>query len=488
MSEQPTIQIQTKPQGKVLSNYRYSTARVQMIRGPLGSGKTMESCQKIFAFMCNQQPNEEGIRPSRFVAIRNTFPDLANTTIKDWLELYRDLGHYTQGGVEPPHQNLEFELDDGTIVNSEIIFLALDREDSVKKLRGTQVTGFWLNEAKELPKSIIDMADLRHGRYPSKAAGGIDCTWHGMIGDYNSPDEDHWIYKLSEITKPKGWEFFHQPGGLIREGEKFKENLDAENVHNLPEGYYVRGMEGKDFEWIKVNLANEYGFVMDGKPVYPEYVDSTHCLADVYEPDQSLPLTLGIDFGRTPACAIFQFVPVMGRWVAVDEFVTEDMSATSFAPELKRYLDREYPNFKFARGGGDPSGMNRGQATDDVAFSILRKHGINCVFPTNTNKPAVRRAAIIDPMKRLCMDGKPAFMISPKAKNLRKGLMGGFCYRRIQVAGDARYSDEPDKNQYSHICEAAEYALMDGGEGRKAITTTNNNFSKPIKISDWSVF
>ena len=192
MSEQPTIQIQTKPQGKVLADYRYSTARVQMIRGPLGSGKTMESCQKIFAFMCHQEPNDQGVRPSRFVAIRNTFPDLANTTIKDWLELYRDLGHYTQGGVEPPHQTLEFELEDGTVVNSEIIFLALDREDSVKKLRGTQVTGFWLNEAKELPKSIIDMADLRHGRYPSKAAGGIDCTWHGMIGDYNSPDEDHW--------------------------------------------------------------------------------------------------------------------------------------------------------------------------------------------------------------------------------------------------------------------------------------------------------
>jgi len=439
--------------------------------------------------MCEQEPNSEGIRPSRWVGIRNTFPDLANTTIKDWLELYRELGHYTQGGIEPPHQKLKFELEDETIVESEIIFLALDREDSVKKLRGMQVTGFWLNEVKELPKAIVDMCDLRHGRYPSMAAGAVDATWHGMIGDYNAPDEDHWIYKMAEITKPKGWKFFKQPGGLLRNGEKFSENPYAENLSNLPEGYYIRGMEGKDFEWIKVNLANEYGFVTDGKPVYPEYVDSVHCLPEEYEPDPTLPLTLGIDFGRTPACAILQFIPVMGRWIGVDEFVTEDMSATSFAPELKRYLDRVYPDFRFARSGGDPSGMNRGQATDDVAYSILRKHGINCVYPTHSNKPSIRRAAIIDPMKRLCMDGKPAFMISPKAKVWRKGLMGGFCYRRVQVAGDARYSDEPEKNNiYSHICEGGEYALMAGGEGRKAITSSNSNFAKPVKLPDWNIF
>ena len=452
------------------------------------SAKTVESCQKILTLMCEQEPNDQGIRPSRWVAIRNTFPDLANTTIKDWLELYRDLGHYTQGGIEPPHQTIEFELEDGTIVQSELIFLALDRDDSVKKLRGMQVTGFWLNEIKELPKPIVDMCDLRHGRYPSKAAGGIDPTWHGMIGDYNAPDEDHWIYHLAEVVRPTGWTFFKQPGGLIRKGEKFEENPNAENLHNLPEGYYIRGMEGKDFEWIKVNLANEYGFVMDGKPVYPEFVDSVHTLDEEYKPDKTLPIILGIDFGRTPACALLQFIPVMGRWIAFDEFLTEDMSATSFAPELKLYLDRNYAGFKFGRGGGDPSGMNKGQATDDVAYSILRKNGINTVFPTFTNKPAVRRAAIIDPMKRLCMDGKPAFMVSPKARMLRKALMGGFCYKRIKVAGDKRYSDEPDKNEYSHIAEACEYALVAGGEGRKAITSSNANFNKPVKVQDWHVF
>ena len=68
------------------------------------------------------------------------------------------------------------------------------------------------------------------------------------------------------------------------------------------------------------------------------------------------------------------------------------------------------------------------------------------------------------------MDGKPAFTIYPKCKMWRKGLMGGFKYRRVQVIGDEKFTDEPDKNIYSHICEAGEYGLQGAGEGRGAIT------------------
>lgn len=481
------IEYITKPQGEVLEQYMVSWDRVEAIMGPLGSGKTVQSCQKLFDAMCRQEPNAEGVRPSRWIAVRNTYPDLTSTTIKDWLELYRDLGRYVGGGLEPPTHHLDFDLEDGTTVSAQVIFLALDRADAVKKLRGVQCTGFWLNEMKELPKPIVDMADLRHGRYPSMAAGGIKPTWHGMIGDTNAPDEDHWYYHLAEVAKPDNWNFHRQPGGVFIDGDGFTPNENAENLHNLPEGYYIKGMAGKSPDWIKINLANEYGYVAEGKPVYPEYVDSVHCLKEEYKPDINLPIILGVDFGRTPACALIQFNPAMGRYIGFDEFVTEDMSASTFAPELKLYLDRTYPGFKFARGGGDPSGDNRGQATDDTPFKILRKHGLSCVHPTNTNDPLIRRSSIINPIKRLCMDGKPAFMISPKCKMWRKGLMGGFCYKRIQVAGDERYKDDPDKNKYSHICEAGEYGLQQAGEGREAVKS-QTGYTKPVQAGSFDAF
>jgi len=99
----------------------------------------------------------------------------------------------------------------------------------------------------------------------------------------------------------------------------------------------------------------------------------------------------------------------------------------------------------------------------------MRAAGIPCT-PTLTNDPALRRAALELPMKELCMDGKPRFLISPKARMIRKGLQGGFCYRRIQVSGE-KYTDEPDKNEYSHPVEALEYALQGEGEGRQALSS-----------------
>lgn len=434
--------------------------------------------------MLRQAPNSQGVRPTRFYAVRNTYSDLHTTTIKDWLALYGDLGGYKGGGSEPPQQKLFFKLEDGTFVQSEIIFVALDRPDAVKKLRGSQVTGFWLNETKELSKPIVDMADLRHGRYPSMASGGIEPTWHGMIGDTNAPDEDHWYYKLAEEEKPKGWSFFRQPGGLIKQGKLYIENPNAENIRNLPPGYYMNGVAGKSEDWIKVNLCNEYGFVSHGKPVYPEYVDSVHCLEEDYIPILGLDCYIGLDFGRTPAAAFMQYNSAMGRYIAFDELVTEDMSATSFAPTLKEKIAREYSHLKFLIYG-DPAGNQKGQQVDTQIFEILNSAGIPAI-PTETNNTAVRRGAIINPMKRLCIDGRPAFLLSPKCKTLRKGMAGGFCYKRVQVAGDEKYKDEPDKNKYSHVCEAAEYALQGAGEGKlqDPVSVRNSMAGMPQKINN----
>lgn len=304
------FEIRMRPQGRVLGEYMRSRARVSLIMGPLGSGKTYQSCQKVLTLMTEQAPDQHGIRKTRFYAVRNTYPDLMTTTVKDWMELFGDLGVFKGGGSEPPTHRLDFDLPDGTRVVSELVFFALDREDSVKKLRGAQVTGFWLNEVKELRKPIIDMADLRHGRYPSAADGGP--TWHGMIGDTNAPEHGHWYYDLAENDRPEGWEFYKQPGGVIRNGTKedgrvlWVPNSDAENIRNLPEGYYVRGMAGKSDEWVSINLANEYGSFVDGA-YYSVQMKRMRELGRICEVphDPGLPVNTFWDLGRSDYMAIW---------------------------------------------------------------------------------------------------------------------------------------------------------------------------------------
>jgi hypothetical protein len=473
------------PQYPVLNDFMRCRERVSAIMGPLGSGKTFAAVQRILQHMVEQEPNAQGERPTRFLAVRNTYPDLMSTTVKDFIAVFGEgsggLGKMRYGGLEPPTYRVDFNLEDGTRVRSEVVFLALDREDSVRRLRGQQCTAVWFNEMKELVKSVVDMADLRHGRYPSLASGGVTPTFHGMLGDTNACDEDHWYFHLAEEVRPKGWKFFRQPGGVFpgeKEGEWIP-NPDAENLVNLPQDYYTQGLEGKAHDWIDVMLANSYGFTVDGKPVHPEYVDSVHCTPEPIEVDKRYPLIIGIDFGRTPAAVVTQHIEDMGRRVVLDELCATDMSAAIFGPELKLWLDANYSGMP-VEVWCDPAGSAQSQATEDTPIRILRASGIPAQ-PCASNSPDLRRAAIANPARRICMDGKPALQVSPRAKMVRKGLMGGFCYRRLKIANSERFTDLPDKNVYSHPVEAAEYALMGSGEGREALMPAHRHRGGPMQ-------
>jgi len=87
---------------------------------------------------------------------------------------------------------------------------------------------------------------------------------------------------------------------VVKVNGKWVLNPAAENLAVLQRqapGYYDKRMQGKSDDWIKVNLGNQYGFVMDGKPVHPEYNDSVHSVDDVdWRPES--PIVLGFDFGR----------------------------------------------------------------------------------------------------------------------------------------------------------------------------------------------
>lgn len=456
---QPEIHYDYAAQGETLAQYIASRAPRTMIMGPLGSGKTNASCWRAMDIMCEQEPDADGVRRTRGAAVRNTYPDLISTTSKDWLEMFGDLGRWVAGGLEPPTHYLSFDLDDGTSVEAELVFIALDRPEHERKLRGLQLTFAWVNEVKELAKAIIDMLDLRVGRFPKD----VRPTWFGIFGDTNAPDSDHWYYRLAEEEKPEGWLFLRQPGGVIKQGDSYVINPNAENLHNLPPGYYERGMQGKKLDWIKVNLANEYGFVVDGRPIHPDYQDSMHCRA--FELDPREPLLVGMDFGLTPA-AVFGQRRQMGGWRIRTELVATNMGAEKFAHEIHLHLAQQYQGFHIGGFWGDPSGDNRAQSDESTAFQILKAAGLPAV-PAPTNDPLLRCGAVDGALTRI-IDGEPGLVVHPDCKSLRKALSGGYCYRRLAVSGE-RFADKPLKNEYSHVAEAAQYLLVGGGEHRPLV-------------------
>jgi len=492
-------QIRMKAQGEVLAKFHRSRARVSFIMGPLGSGKTIQACQKIIKLMTEQEPNKEGIRPTRWIAIRNTYSELFSTTIKDWTGLFGDLGTFKAGNKEPPSWKAQFRLDDGTMVQTEVIFLALDRPEHVKKLRGAQATGFWLNEVKELPKAVVDMADLRHGRYPSMATGGIGPTWHGMIGDTNAPDDVHWYYKLAEEDHPEGWDFYRQPGGVIRTDRKnelgqpiFEPNPNAENLSNLPPGYYEKGMAGKSSDWISVNLGNEYGLVVDGKPVYPEYNDLVHCPESGVNFLPHLPIGIGWDFGLTPCIVIVQITD-RGQLRIIDELAATDMGVKQFARDVvKPFLAQKYSIASIGLSMADPAGKIRHETEAKASLNILNDISTDDEEQTvplemgflTEGAPSniiVKRTESVRHYLTKMVDGQPGLVIDRRCKIIRKGFQGGYKYRLLNVSGDARYKEEPEKNLYSHPHDALQYIAMGALAGRIHSVVQETYVPPPIR-------
>jgi len=437
-----------------LARFHASDAFARGVMGPVGSGKSTAMCVELMQRARAQAPGPDGVRRTRFAVIRNTVRSLQDTALKTWLDWFGStyFGHYQK--TEMVHR-MRFED-----VEAEVLFRALDSPADVKKLLSLELTGAWVNEARELPRAVIDALADRVGRFPSRREGGA--TWAGLILDTNPPDTDHWWYRLAELERPAGWAFFRQPGGLLEQGGTFVPNPAAENLGNLPAGYYERAAAGRSPDHVRVYHCAQYGFVCDGRPVFPEYVDAVHCPAAPLDPAPGVPLVVGLDFGLTPAALIAQRLPG-GRWLWLDELVAEDMGVARFGRLLRDLLAGRYGGFE-VEVWGDPAGAARSQTDEKTAFQVLDALGVPA-RPAPSNDFTLRREAIAAPLSRL-VDGKPGLLVSPRCNTARRGLAGGYGLRRLAVAGTERFADKPDKNRFSHVIDAGGYALLGAGEGR----------------------
>lgn len=424
--------------------------------GAYGSGKTTTMINEVVAQACAVPAWNNGRRRSRWAFIRNTSGELQSTTLQTWLSWFDDLGDVYKR--QKPILTYEHTFNDGNgLVELEILFLALDRPDDVRKLKSLELTGAFLNEASELPKAVLDHLKGRVGRYPSNAFCKEPYR-SSIIFDTNPPEDDHWLYKMFEIEQPENHKLFKQPPGLIKDEDgRWTRNPHADNAAHLPFDYYTKLAQGQSEEFVKVFCLGEYGTVGTGRRVYPEFNSDLHAFESL-EVFDGEPIYLGWDFGLTPACVVLQFIG--GQVRIIREFIGNDIGVRGFAesvviPGLKRY----FPLCKVQESEADPAGMNRGEQTELTSIGQLNELKI-LTQPASTNKTMSRINAVKYFLNRM-NDGRPSLLIDKRnCPMLYKGFLKSYVFKRVAVPGEERFRDEPDKNSASHPHDALQYICL----------------------------
>lgn len=441
-----------------LSRFHRSNARIRGIVGPYGSGKTVGCAMEAMRRITEQAPSSDGVRRSRGVVVRNTYGELRDTTLKSWLDWFPSDGRVGElrAASTSPVYHVRFPLDDGTRVEADVLFRALDKPGDERRLLSLELTWAWLNEFRELDINLVQNLLGRVGRYPSKTMGSP--SWHGVFGDSNPYDVDSpWERLFEGDAEDLGFgaelvEFFRQPGGL---------DPDAENLENLPggRGYYhemvaVAKAKGRDQNWINVHVHARNGFIVEGRAVFGDAFDSaTHVSKVPLRPVKGRIVGVGLDFGLTPA-AVFVCPDERHRYLVLGELVAEDMAMDEFARLIRVTAQERWPGCQLVCYG-DPAGKQRSQVDKRSGFDVVRASGMK-IF-AGEQSPQLRIDSV-----RACLNrsvgGYPGIILDPSCTFLIRGFIGGYQYRRLKISGE-RYGEKPDKNEFSHPHDALQYVL-----------------------------
>jgi hypothetical protein len=438
------------------ARFMSSAAFGRLIAGPVGSGKTTACLFELFRRSCEQAPAPDGLRYTRWAIVRQTLKQLKDTVLKDitgWLD-----------GIA------SYKVSDNTVyisigdVRSEWILIPLDSPEDQRRLLSMQLTGAWMSEAIEMDVGLVDALAGRLGRYPSAQLGGA--TWFGMIADTNMPTEGSDWHKFMDVNVPPDWQIFIQPGGLEPGAENLNWltqttetlKLPIDDPKRLAQGrtYYERLARGHGADWVRRYVHAQYGNDPSGTAVFRESFNRSFHVVEGLTPVNGLPLIVGQDFGRDP-CSVICQLDHKGRLLVLQEVVAEDIGLElhiekALRPALfqERYLGRPVAMV------GDPAGVSKSSIYEETTFDVLKRLGMNA-FPAPTNDIDPRLRAI-EAFLLAQRDGGPAILFDrDRCPVLVRAMAGGYRYAKTK-AGVRK--PLPDKNEYSHIIDALQYACL----------------------------
>lgn len=467
--------------GPISDAFLVSRAFIKVIIGPVGSGKTMTALRALVRVAKRQggQRDRNGVlwRKARVGVIRESYPNLEKNTLKSWFDLYpEEVGKFTWSQPYTHRITLILEEDEQDrpidVVDFEIEFRAIGDRSVEEVTRGWQVCAVLVDEADLQPPELLSFLTGRVGR------GGIDrdlMVDPQIILSLNAPSIDNWVYALAidnelgdiddtlrELLGDRPLiEVFIQPGGR---------EPNAENLHNLPRGYYQIQAAANRHKpgYVARMIDNKFVPLQHGQPVNPQF-DYTAHVREGLAFDPSRPLIVGVDQGLFAAAVACQRT-AMGQLRTLREavmFADEGKVLAKIGPSaagamVRTMIAENFPELHpdMLRVVADPAAWAAADRAD-AEMDWIRAFSAGLGYPVRkarTNRQTLRNEAIWRAMSE-----REGYLVDARCKHLIKGHLGGYHYRKAQMSdGETRGHLEIADTIHTHVCDAEQYAALEG--------------------------
>lgn len=438
--------------GPVSDAYIESVGVMDLINGPLGSGKTTASIKRALLAATRMQPID-GQRRYVLGVWRHKYDALWKGTIPSWRRILDpDKGIGTWAGSSPraAEHKIRFRDAYGEI---EFIarFMAFGEAMGPEDLKSIEFTDCYLNEMDTIDEQAVETLIGRVGRDPPM---GQTRRKGRIFGDCNAPSINAWVYRDFFSQKKEGHQLFRQPGGR---------DPAAENISSLgmSRAYYDNQamLNAHKPWWVRAFVDNQPGYQRDADVVFPEFDDARMVSTTPLEPVASLPVLVGVDGGLTMSAVYMQEMPD-GQVRILHEIAPERADERALADMMLAVETRRFRGCEFYTVI-DPA-CDAGEDTDVGSVRTrLSRHLGRPVHRARTNDVLKRHADLRAPMLRTMTGGRPGLLLDgPNCPMLREGLNQGYVWHT--KAGSGERSSVKD-NKYTHAMDSAQYAVMETG-------------------------
>lgn len=496
--------------GSISDAFLWSRAMVAGIVGPVGSAKSLTMLRKLLRLGKAQKgtfDERNGVlrRTARCGVIRDTYPNIEKHILPSWHRIVpKEMGKFNHRAPYSHRFMATLRQDaDGRpidVLDMEMEFRAIGEGSAEEACRGWEINGAGGDEFDLLPEDLIPYLSGRIGRHsdldPESVVDPQICV------SLNAPLIDSYAYRLiydrdlgeglddETLSALKGRpliETFIQPGGL---------EPNAENLHNLPggRGYYLlqAALNKHKPGYVDRMIHNKPVPMQHGQPVYAAFTYSKHTADDLVY-DRRRKLIVGVDQGLFAAAVLTQRT-VMNELRSLDEVVLKKVEGealrkigpTAFGQALRLKILERCGDLRpdQIRIVADPAAFAADDREDnehDWILAFQKAVGFK-VYKAKSNREQLRLEAI-----RRAQSEHDGYLADRRCRHLIRGHSGGYHYRKAEASeGEIRGHLEIADTIYTHVCDAEQYAALEGehvisdirgrprrGEGRRIVNDSD---------------